>query len=257
MPVRTEAPPGHPCWIDLLTSDADASIAFYSELFGWTAHVGGPEVGGYTIFNLGDYPVAGCMGSEGGDHPSNIWSTYLAVTDIAATTAAAAAAGAHVILPPMPVTDIGHMAMVADPGGAAIGMWQAETFHGFGILAEFQAPAWFELHTRAYDASVAFYREVFGWDTHVMGDSPEFRYTTLLGGEEAAAGIMDDTGHAPDDSPPHWAVYFSVRDADAAIARVVELGGGVVMEPQDTPYGRLAVCTDSTGSIFSLNQPNA
>ena len=255
MPTRDVAPAGHPSWIDLFTNDREASIAFYTQLFGWTADVGGEEVGGYTIFHLDGLPVAGCMQNDDPAHPSNLWSTYLAVTDIAATTEAAAAAGATVILPPMAVMDIGHMAMVIDPGGAAIGMWQAETFHGFGILAEPNAPGWFELHTRAYDASLDFYRTVFGWDVHTMSDTPEFRYSTLLEGEQAAAGIMDDTGHTPEGTPPHWSVYISVPDADATVAKVVELGGTVVMAPEDTPYGRLAVCTDSTGSPFSINQP--
>lgn len=51
--------------------------------------------------------------------------------------------------------------------------------------------------------------------------------------------------------------YISVPDADASVAKVAELGGAVVMPPEDTPYGRLAVCTDSTGSTFSIIQPPA
>ena len=35
------------------------------------------------------------------------------------------------------------------------------------------------------------HREVFGWDTHAMSDTPEFRYTTLGEGESQLAGIMD------------------------------------------------------------------
>ena len=52
MPERTSYEPGTPSWVDLGTSDLDASRAFYGELFGWTADEPGPveETGGYTMF---------------------------------------------------------------------------------------------------------------------------------------------------------------------------------------------------------------
>jgi predicted enzyme related to lactoylglutathione lyase len=123
---------------------------------------------------------------------------------------------------------------------------------GFTVLAEPGAPGWFELHTRNYDASLAFYRNVFGWDTHTMDEGPEFRYTTLGEGDGALAGIMDATGFLPDGVPAHWSIYFAVEDADAALARVVELGGTVVRAAEDTPYGRLAEAADPTGARFKL-----
>ena len=41
--------------------------------------------------------------------------------------------------------------------------------------------------------SIAFYRDVFGWETHTASDSDELRYTTLGEGESMQAGIMDAT----------------------------------------------------------------
>ncbi len=113
-------------------------------------------------------------------------------------------------------------------------------------------PAWFELHTRAYDSSVAFYRDVFGWDTFTHSDTPEFRYTTLGDGDDARAGVMDAASFLPASVPSYWSVYFLVDDTDAALARVTDLGGAVVEPAQDTPYGRLAAATDSTGAQFKL-----
>ena len=42
MPERTSYEPGTPSWVDLGTSDLDASRDFYGELFGWTADEAGP-----------------------------------------------------------------------------------------------------------------------------------------------------------------------------------------------------------------------
>lgn len=50
----------------------------------------------------------------------------------------------------------------------------------------------------------------------------------------------------------HWAVYFAVEDTDAALAKVVDLGGSIVAAAEDTPYGRIAQTADATGSQFRL-----
>jgi predicted enzyme related to lactoylglutathione lyase len=148
------------------------------------------------------------------------------------------------------------MAVVTDPGGAAIGMWQPGVHKGFGVFGEAGTPSWFELHTRDYEAAVAFYRDVFRWDTDVAGDTPEFRYTTLKHGDGWLAGIMDASAFLPEGVPNHWSVYFGVDDADTTLAQIAKLGGSTVTPAEDTPYGRLATATDPTGAQFKLVAPN-
>ncbi|MGZ8751490.1 MAG: VOC family protein [Acidimicrobiia bacterium] len=252
MPKRDVAPVGAPCWIDLMTSDPGASRAFYGELFGWTSEEAGPEYGGYINFSLDGLPVAGGMRNDGESGMPDLWSVYLATGDAGATVDAATAAGGQVIVAAMDVGELGRMAVVTDAGGAAIGAWQPGLHTGFGILGETGAPTWFELHTRDYDASVAFYRTVFHWDAHTMSDTPEFRYTTLGEGDDQLAGVMDAGASLPDDVPAFWTIYFAVDDADAALTQIVELGGSVVMGAEDTPYGRLATAADPTGARFRL-----
>ncbi|MDQ2791275.1 MAG: hypothetical protein DLM60_06750 [Pseudonocardiales bacterium] len=156
----------------------------------------------------------------------------------------------------MDVGDLGTMAVVSDPGGAGIGVWQAGLHQGFGLLGEPGTPSWFELHTRDYQAAVTFYHEVFGCETHVVSDTPEFRYTTVRQGEDWLAGIMDASAFLPDAVPAHWSVYFGVEDTDAALAKIVDLGRSLLMGAEDTPYGRLAAATDPTGARFKLVAPN-
>ena len=252
MPKRDSAPLGAPCWVDLFTSDPDGSTAFYGRLFGWTAEAAGPEYGGYITFSKDGIPVAGGMHNDGTHNTPDHWSVYLASADAKATVDAAAARGGTVIVDAMDVPEAGTMAVVTDAGGAAVGIWQPAQHKGFGLVDEPGAPAWFQLNSRDYDASVPFYREVFGWDTHVMSDTPEFRYTTLGEGDAALAGIMDATGFLPEGVPPHWSVIFRVDDADATLATVVELGGSVVMPAEDTPYGRLGQAADPTGANFGI-----
>jgi uncharacterized protein len=252
MPKRETAPVGAPCWVELFTADMDRARSFYGELFGWTSESAGPDYGGYVNFSKDGVRVAGAMTNDGATGQPDQWSVYLAVEDAAATVDAAQAAGGGVIAPAMDVMALGRMAVVTDPGGAAIGIWQPGEHQGFGVLAEPDTPGWFELHTRVYDDSVAFYQKVFGWDTSVQGDAPDFRYTTLGEGEAAMAGIMDATAFLPDGAPATWNVYFQVADTDATVAKLVERGGAVTQGPDDTPYGRLTACTDPTGAAFRL-----
>jgi predicted enzyme related to lactoylglutathione lyase len=256
MPHVDSMPLGHPCWIDLMTSDPGASRAFYEGLLGWTSEVGGPEYGGYVTFSADGTIVAGAMDKagmpDGGGGMPDVWSIYLHVADAQATAEAVTAHGGTLVVEPMEVPGLGIMGFAADPTGAAIGFWQPLAHHGFGVVAEPGAPGWFELFTRDHAAAVAFYEAVFGWSTHVMGDTDEFRYSTLEEGDAAAAGIMDASGFLPEGVPDHWSVYFQVTDADAAIARAEELGATVVVPAEDTPYGRLATLTDPTGAAFKL-----
>ena len=254
MPKRETAPVGAPCWVDLMTSDQAETAKFYGDVFGWTVDDPGPEYGGYKNFHLGGVPVAGCMGEAGeGGMPTNFWSVYLASDDAQKTVDAAAANGGQVLLAPMAVIALGTMAMVTDPGGDAVGIWQPGEHKGFGILAETNAPSWFELHTQNYAETVKFYEKVFGWDTHTMADGADFRYTTLGEGDGQLAGIMDASQH-PEGAQSGWAIYFGTDSTDASVAKVEQLGGKTVEPAQDTPYGRLAVVTDSTGATFRLVQ---
>jgi len=257
MYTRDRAPIGSPCWVDLWTSDVDGSRRFYAELFGWEAQEPSPEFGGYFMFTRDGGPVAGAMGDMGDMAANNNWKLYLGTDDIAKTLEAAEANGAHVTSPAMAVADLGTQAVLIDPTGAQLGAWQPGTFPGFTVLNAPGAPGWFELHTRNYAAAVDFYRSVFRWDTNAVGDTDEFRYTTMRDpdGQGELAGIMDAAGFLPEGAGSHWSVYWEVNDVDETVGKAQALGGSVLMGAADTPYGRLATVTDPAGAQFKLRAP--
>lgn len=90
----------------------------------------------------------------------------------------------------------------------------------------------------------------------MVSDTPEFRYTILVNGDDMLAGVADASAFLPAGVPAHWSVYFGVDDADGALARVVDLGGSIERPAEDTPYGRLATALDATGARFKLVAPN-
>ncbi len=252
MPTRDIAPIGAPCWIDLMTSDKDRAREFYCQLFDWSTEAPKEDFGGYFFFTKNGVPVAGCIGSRPGSSAPDVWSIYLATDDADRTIGAMAAQGGQPLVTSTPIGGLGTMAYATDPGGAGIGIWQPGSHLGFGLIGEAGAPAWFELYTPEYEASVEFYRNVFHLETEVGSDTDEFRYTTLGTGETQVAGIMDASTILGEGDRGQWTVYFGVADADATLARIAELGGAVTQPAEDTPYGRLAAATDPAGAAFKL-----
>lgn len=246
---------GCPCWIDLLTSNPEKSQEFYSALFGWTYAAGDAEkYGGYITASKDGKMVAGIMNNAGTSGSSDVWTTYLRVDDIEAVAKSAAAHGGQVYMPPMDVPEQGKMALLGDAGGAAVGIWEFGGHTGYQVVAEAGTPAWHELFTRDFARTVKFYEDVFGWDTAVVGDTDEFRYTTLGAGDDSKAGIMDASSFLPSGAPASWHVYFAVQNADAIIEQALSLGGAVLQPAQDTPFGRNAALTDPTGAQFWITQ---
>jgi predicted enzyme related to lactoylglutathione lyase len=251
-PTDYDIPLGAPCWMDLISSDVDKSVAFYTQLLGWTAQDSPPDFGGYRYFVKDGKAVGGCMANEPEWQAPDGWSIYLRTEDVRITAAAAQAHGGTVLMEPMDVAPNGSFVILQDAGGAAISAWQPGTESGFGALGEEHTPVHFELHTREYDKAVQFYRDVFGWQPQVLADEPGFRYTTFSDATNPRAGIMDASGFLPAEVRSHWSVYLAVADVDATVRRAVELGGSIVAAAEDTPYGRLATVADSTGGVFKL-----
>lgn len=260
--------PGSPTWIDLGTTDLATSKDFYRDLFGWNFTSTGPEFGDYQMIDVGT-PVGGLglnMDMEGNlDETLPVWWTvYLKAADIDATLQAVTDNGGTVFVPPMAIGDMGRMAIVAAPSGAAFGLWESGTFDGLDPQGPPGTSTWFESLTKDFDADAAFYAAVFGWENAAMGpegDVPEGadetpdnmgRYVTNFAGEAATAGLCEANAWLPEDVPSFWRVYFSVEDADATVAKIQELGGKLMDGPIDTPFGRVATVADSLGGSFQI-----
>jgi len=254
MTNRDVTPVGAPCWTDLWTSDVEGSRRFYCEMFGWEAQEPSPEFGGYFMFTRRGVPVAGGMGDMGDMAADNTWKIYLDTDDIKQVVREGEAAGAQFMVPPTPVADLGIQAVFMDSTDATLGAWQAGAFPGFQVLEEHGAPSWFELYARDYAAAVSFYQTVFRLEARSVADGDEFRYTTLRaeGSDVELAGIMDARTFLGEGVPSHWTTYWEVDDVDASVAKVRTLGGSVITDAADSPYGRIAAVADPTGALFRL-----
>lgn len=258
MSERTSYEPGTPCWIDLGTPDQDAAGEFYGGLFGWAVEEdeNAEQTGGYRVAMLKDKAIGGVMKlMQEGQPPA--WMTYISVEDADATVAKAKEAGGEVVVEPMSVLDYGRMAILKDPTGAVVGLWQPGVNIGAGLVNEAGAFSWSEINTRDPEAAKSFYGDVFGWSFEDKEFEGVGTYTTINVNGNAVGGLIDITGQVPDEVPANWLVYFSVEDTDATLAKLKEMGGGVAFGPTDIEgVGRFAVVQDPFGAVFAVIAPN-
>jgi predicted enzyme related to lactoylglutathione lyase len=111
-------------WNELMTRDPEAARKFYADTVGWSFDAMPMADGGtYWIPKVGNKPVGGVFEMEGSDFagvPEN-WMPYLAVDDIDSRAKKAVAAGATLMRPLFDIPGIGRIAILKEPGGAAIG----------------------------------------------------------------------------------------------------------------------------------------
>lgn len=120
--------PGAPCWFELYARDVAKAKAFYSGLFGWTwaSMPSCTTKGEYTLFRLGDLPVAGLMEMlpEVFEDTPPHWDPYFAVEDCDATVKKCASLGGEVRLEATDIPDVGRFAVLHSPDGACFSVMQ-------------------------------------------------------------------------------------------------------------------------------------
>ncbi len=244
MTERTSYLPGTPSWVDLGSPDAAAAEAFYGGLFGWKADMDPrPEAGGYGMFTLRGHNVAG-LGPQMNSEVPPYWSVYVTVDDADAALDRAAAGGGSVVMGPMDVFDAGRMGVIQDPAGSFISIWQPGEHIGATLVNENGTFTWNELATTDLDRARDFYALVFGWGV----SSPDEGGLVFSVGDQMVCGAHP----AGEGEFPAWSVWFSVDDCDKSAATVADLGGSVLMPPNDMDFGRGSVVADPQGAVFGI-----
>jgi uncharacterized protein len=241
-----------PVWVDLSSSDADGSRAFYSKLFGWRVEVNpDPQYGGYALAKIGDKDVAGIGPTQSPGAPT-AWMLYIGTSNAEDLAKKVEQAGGTVVAPPFDVGEQGRMAVFQDPSGAFISGWQATAMGGFQTDAA-NSYGWAELNARGLDRVLPFYQKVFGWTgrTSEMGEGQP-PYTEFQVDGESIAGAMEMNPMVPAEVPSYWMVYFNVDDVDGAFRKAIGAGAQEMLAPGDFPGGRFAIVSDPQGAIFGL-----
>jgi predicted enzyme related to lactoylglutathione lyase len=267
-PATTEQKPSGPnptgdfIWYELMTPDPEGSKAFYDAVVGWSiSPEGPPEYNGYRMINRSDGKFAGGvlpLTAEMQQHGARpIWLGYLNVSDVDAKVASIEAAGGKALMGPTDIPNVGRIAMVADPQGAAFYVMKPippakdpnSRSDVFSPDAE-QRIGWNELQTTDVDAARRFYGEQFGWETGDfmdMGEMGEYRFIDQ-GGHRIGALFKASNGQ-----PPHFRFYIRVPSIAAAKTMIEQKGGTVHMGPHQVPTGDwIVIGSDPQGAEFAL-----
>jgi predicted enzyme related to lactoylglutathione lyase len=297
MPERDGFVQGVPCWVDATEPDPEAAVDFYGGLFGWEHENVAPptsdgsyfiarcEAPGSSIFDTSRERRRGDVAAIGSIPPAGpraaLWNTYFWVDSADEAVSKVRDAGGRVVVEPFDFMDACRMAVVTDPEGAVLGLWEARQHKGAQLVNDPGSLVFNGLNTRDPDAARSFYGSVFGWQTIAIGGGAEGwalpgygdhleRYHPDLrqrmadagapaGFEDVVASIIPIADDQPD-TPAHWSVTFAVGDADATAARATELGGAVIVPPFDAPWStpaytiRMTVIRDPQGATFAASQ---
>jgi len=247
---------GHFVWYEHLTTNAQAAIAFYTEVVGWKTQPF-PEGGDYVMWVGSQGPLGGVyqlpdQAAAMGAPPH--WMGHVQVDDVDATVKLAVKLGGKVHKQPTDIPTIGRFAVIADPQGAPISVFKPMSGMERHDLSKEGELCWNELLTSDSASAVQFYSALLGWNVvQEMDMGPMGTYRIFGLGDEAFGGMMTVPSETP--APAAWMYYVNTLDLDATLARATKRGAKVINGPMEVPGGgRIVQLTDPQGVAFALHQ---
>jgi uncharacterized protein len=246
--------PGEYCWTDLGTTNVISAKKFYRGIFGWKTKDFPMGMGDakYTIATVDGKDACAFYPMSDDQKKMKIppfWLPYISVKSVDDTVKKAKAARGKVISAPMDLKPRGRMAILQDPTGATVAIWQAGTRKGAGIDDMPGTVCWHDLNTPKPPAAGKFYTKVFGWKT-VDQKFGANNYHLFQLGKEAVCGMWPTMMKK---LPPSWVTYWQVADCAKTVAKVKRLGGLVLMGTTPVPgMGRFAIVKDPQGAALGV-----
>lgn len=240
-------------WFEYVSKDAPRAQGFFGELFGWTTKSVPMPDGAYTMIAAADgKTIGGYSEPTPGAAVKPDWLPYLLVESAATAAARAGQLGGKVMKDAFKVGDFATMAVVVDPHGATVALWQPAKPEEAGEAAVGHF-TWNELPSKDPAASVAFYEQIGGFTTKKMEMAEMGTYHVLESGGQSRAGIMAQ----PMPGTPHtWVPYVRVAHVDQTADKAKRLGATIVVPPTAIPnVGRFAIFVDPQGAALGILQP--
>ena len=125
--MSNEFKTGEFCWNELATTNVKAAKEFYSQSFGWTFsdHEMGDAT--YSMIKYGNKEFAG-MWQIPHDQEKQIpphWMSYISVNNLEQSIEKVKKHGATIKVPLTKAGDYGQFAVIIDPTGAHVALWQS------------------------------------------------------------------------------------------------------------------------------------
>jgi len=253
-PASDEHHAGKMLWADLVTPDLAAAEKFYGGLFGWTFQpVRAGEVK-YAVATLDGRPIGGMVEKTipAGQHQQSAWLTFLATNDIDGVKRLAVSHGAKILTDIRSYPMRGRQCVLSDPEGAVFALLASSSGDTPDYLPATGDWIWSSLHAKDAGTEAAFYQNLFGYDVFDQPSDDGLEHLILSTDDYARASANDlEKGSARRHS--HWLNFLRVENAAETAAKVVAMGGRVLVQPRvDRHGGMLAVVADPAGAPFGL-----
>jgi len=253
-PASQEHHMGKVIFVELVTPDLTAAKRFYAGLFGWTFRDIQSGRINYAAAFLDGRPVAGLIHK---DAPASkdrqpAWLSFFSVADVDVVKNLALQNAAKVLFEPHSIPDRGREAVFADPQGAVFAVLASSSGDPPDVLAAPGEWIWSSLITSDPDNAAAFYQKLFDYEVFELQAHEGIEHLLLASHNYARASVNSLPAKSPN-AHPHWLNYVRVEDAVKMTAKVVALGGRVIVEPRiDRHGGKVAVVADPLGAHFGL-----
>ena len=260
LPALTDAPTnsrseGRIIWHDLLTTDIDASKAFYQGLFGWEFEripfsLGFGRSSDYLLIRNQGRLVGGMFDASASQRDGNVsqWVAVMSVADVDAAVVAVGASGGRTLTPPTDLKARGRIAVVEDSAGALFAV--LETRDGDPALLKPRSGdfLWDEVWTSDIEEAKAFYSNLADFEPVSVG-AGERQYQALRINGEPSFGMLVEPLEG---LRPTWASYIRVDDM-SLLDRVEALGGEILVPAQPRDLGgEVALITGPSGAGIVL-----
>jgi predicted enzyme related to lactoylglutathione lyase len=256
--MTTETNNGRFVWYEYMAKDTKQAIAFYSGIISWKTEPF-PGVDDYTMWVGSQGPLGGVMALPAEVAKKGIpshWVAHVQVAGVDATVASAQKLGGTVHHPPTDIPNVGRFAVIADPQGAAIAIFQSGNEMTLHDTAKPQEFCWNELITSDDAAGWKFYEALFGWKVFQdMDMGPMGTYRIFGIADKQLGGMMKTPPGAP--IPPMWMFYVETENLEKSIDAAKAKGAQLLNGPMDVPGGRIAQFLDPQGAPFNLHQLQA
>lgn len=235
-------------WLDLLTDDTEAASVFYSRLFGWEIAADG----NYLRASADGIPFAGMLtvpDRRRKDGGRSRWLASVSVADVDASSSRASDLGGKVLAGPESLGARGRFAVVSDSQGAQLVLLRSAAGDpSFPPATPLGGWLWMELWSRDITAALAFYGELLDYTVVEPGRHDDYRI--LAQGDLWRASV---TTLPEGEAVSAWLPSFRVQDARATARQAEELGGKVLLAPDEPPAdGSVAVIADPSGAVFMI-----
>jgi predicted enzyme related to lactoylglutathione lyase len=225
-------------WMDVVSNDLPKSASFYNRVFGWQLSEPWDHHGGsYRMLTHDGFFPAGAeqiTPSKGAPR----WTVFVVTDDLQGMLSAVVSVGGAITFAPEMIGELGTVAMITDPLGTTLGVWQPATFdpRAIGVFdGRFKGA---ELVTSDVAATSSFLTTTLGWEAEALsadGRSAQFRSgiatVTITSGEQG-----------------EWRPILGVQSIDE-IARIVDLAGGTSQPAR--PNG-IVEAADPMGAAFLI-----